>query len=122
MALSTENVFLCKNLRLLSYTPQQKGDRMDAKDTWPVVKFLIAGTGLKRRDVRQMLEEIPEEKYSKLFVRARNWDRDQAARASAMLSEIIGEENLPTLLAATQMARTPVAAEEASPKRRPRKR
>jgi hypothetical protein len=44
---------------------------MDAKDTWPVVKFLIAATGFKRRDARKLLEEIPEENYSRLFVMAR---------------------------------------------------
>lgn len=86
---------------------------MDAKDTWPVVKFLIAATGFKRRDARKLLEEIPEESYSQLFVRARAWDRDQAAKASDMFSSIVGEANIPTLLDAARMARTPAAGKGA---------
>jgi hypothetical protein len=64
---------------------------MDAKDTWPVVKFLIAATGFKRRDARKLLEEIPEENYSRLFVMARAWDRDQAAKASEQLQSLVGD-------------------------------
>jgi hypothetical protein len=84
---------------------------MDAKDTWPVVKFLIAATGFKRRDARKLLEEIPEEKYSRLFIMARAWDRDQAAKASEQLQSLVGETSLPTLLAATRHARNPSTAD-----------
>lgn len=80
---------------------------MDAKDTWPVVKFLIAATGFKRRDARKMLEEIPEEHYSRLFVVARAWDRDQAAKASDQLSTLLGDSQVPTLMDATRLAQSP---------------
>lgn len=98
---------------------------MDAKDTWPVVKFLIAATGFKRRDARQLLEEIPEASYSRLFVMARAWDRDQAAKASEHLTQLVGTDNLPTLLKATKLAQQPSTGdsddEPEPPKSRSRK-
>ena len=84
---------------------------MDAKDTWPVVKFLIAATGFKRKDARKLLEEIPEGNYSRLFVMARAWDRDQSAKASESLQQLVGDENLPTLLHATKLAQQPSTGE-----------
>lgn len=78
---------------------------MDPKDTWPVVKFLIAATGFKRRDARKMLEEIPPHCHGDLFLRARRWERDTAAKASEDLSTVLGgEANLATLAEATRRA------------------
>lgn len=80
---------------------------MDPKDTWPVVKFLIAATGFKRRDARKMLEEIPKSCHGDLFLRARRWDRDVAAKAGEELSQILGgHSNLATLAEATRRAMT----------------
>lgn len=80
---------------------------MDPKDTWPVVKFLIAATGFKRRDARKMLEEIPPECHGDLFLRARRWDRDVAAKAGEELSIVLGSHsNIATLSEATRRAMT----------------
>lgn len=80
---------------------------MDPKDTWPVVKFLVAATGLKRRDARKMLEEIPKACHGDLFLRARRWDRDVASKASEELTVVLGDKaNLPTLIEATRRAMT----------------
>jgi hypothetical protein len=77
---------------------------MDPKDTWPVVKFLIAATGFKRRDARSLLGEIPRECHADLFLRARRWDRDSSARAGEELTAILGGRNLATLAEATKRA------------------
>lgn len=83
----------------------REGEKMDPKDTWPVVKFLIAATGFKRRDARKMLEEIPPACHGDLFLRARRWERDTSARASEDLSVVLGGgSNLATLAEATRRA------------------
>lgn len=77
---------------------------MDAKDTWPVVKFIIAATGLKRREARQAIEKIPQAKYSDLYLCARAWDRDAGMKATEQLREILGGDNLNVLAEATRRA------------------
>lgn len=85
---------------------------MDQKDTWAVVKFIIAGTGFKRRDARKILAEIPEDKFSKLFLKAYSWDREMAHKASAALAEVVGEDTMETLKSATIMAQSPAGGSE----------
>lgn len=85
---------------------------MDAKDTWPVVKFIIAATGFKRRDARKLLEEIPTEHYSRLFLEARAWDRETSNKAGAVLAQMLGGDDLKTLRDATMKARIPAGADD----------
>jgi hypothetical protein len=80
---------------------------MNAKETWPVVKFIIAATGFKRQDARKMLEEIPDDRYSRLFLMARAWDREQSQAASKALEELLGNDSLKILHDATKQARKP---------------
>jgi hypothetical protein len=96
---------------------------MDAKERWPVVKFLVAATGLNRRDARAMIDEIPEEKWSKLWIEAQVWNRDTDRRASETLSTVLGDERLNTLVKATRLAQQPAGAEaaEAPPPKKRRK-
>lgn len=97
---------------------------MDAKDTWVVVKFLIEATGLKRKDARRLLQEVPRDKYSQLFINARAWDRDASGQASKALITILGDEQLATLVEATHKARYAAGApadEDDEPKVRRRK-
>lgn len=79
---------------------------MDAKDTWPVVKFIIAATGLRRREARQAIEKIPVERYSDLYLCARAWDRDAGMKATEQLRQILGGENLAVLAEATRRSMT----------------
>lgn len=80
---------------------------MDAKDTWPVIKFLVSATGLKKRDARKMLQEIPEDRYGQLFIQSRAWDREMLLDASKRLGIILGEANVATLVEATKLAQVP---------------
>lgn len=80
---------------------------MDAKDVWVVTKFIVSATGLKRRDARKLLDEIPGEHYSQLFLMARGWERDAASRASQKLEDLLGNQSLDTLKQATQLSKTP---------------
>jgi hypothetical protein len=80
---------------------------MDAKDVWVVAKFLVAATGLKRRDARRMLDEIPPDRYSRLFLMARGWERDSSQQASRQLEDLLGNDTLGILREATQLAKTP---------------
>lgn len=77
---------------------------MDPKDTWPVVKFIVAATGFKRRDSRKLLEELPKERYAELFLRARRWEQETASRAAAEWAEVAGGTKLPTLVEASRRA------------------
>jgi hypothetical protein len=65
---------------------------MDPKDTWPVVKFIVAAVGLKRDDARQYLDEIPAEKYPQLYLACRKWERDTEKMAADLFTEIIGSD------------------------------
>ncbi len=85
---------------------------MDNKDTWAVVKFIIAGTGFKRKDARKILAEIPEENYSQLFLKAYSWDRKMAHEASAALAEVVGTDTMKTLQQATILAQTPAGGDD----------
>ncbi len=98
------HVLRCQTNTEVISDSQQGEWKMDAKDTWPVVKFLIAATGLKRRDARRMLTEVSRERWSQLFIQARAWDRDQAAIASKALAGLLGDEQLATLVEATRRA------------------
>ena len=84
---------------------------MDAKATWPVVKFIIAGTRLKKQDARALLDQIPVERYADLYLRATTWDRDCAAKAGRGLSEILMGLNLGVLTEAARQARFPSGIE-----------
>lgn len=85
---------------------------MDPKSTWPVVKFLIAATGFRRREARTLLDEIPKDKYSELFIKAMAWDRDQASTASRTLEELLAGKRVSSLEKATERARKPSTAED----------
>lgn len=80
---------------------------MNAKDTWPVVKFIVAATGFNRQDARTLLEQLPKECHSQLYLRARAWDRDSSAKATEGLEAIVGTTKLGMLAEATQGAITP---------------
>lgn len=80
---------------------------MDTKDTWPVVKFIIAATGFKRRDARKLLGEISTDHYSRLYLEARKWDQEALQKASASLSGLLGDDTLRTLRDATKLAQVP---------------
>ena len=85
---------------------------MDPKSTWPVVKFLIASTGFRRREARMLLEQISSEKYSRLFIEATAWDRDAERRASETLRALLGDDRVPALEDATAHASKPSTAED----------
>jgi hypothetical protein len=80
---------------------------MDAKERWPLVKFLVAATGLSRQDARTMIDEMDEAKMSKVWLDAQLWDHDSDKRAVEMLSVILGADGLATLIRATKAARHP---------------
>lgn len=86
--------------------------KLDPKSTWPVVKFLIAATGFRRREARVLLNEIPKEKYADLFMKALAWDRETDGQASRTLEQLLGGQNVHTLEAATNQARMPSTAQE----------
>ena len=86
--------------------------KLDPKSTWPVVKFLIAATGFRRKEARTLLNEIPRDKYAELFIKAMAWDRDTDGQASRALEQILGGMNVHTLQAATNQARLPSTAQE----------
>lgn len=86
--------------------------KLDPKSTWPVVKFLIAATGFRRKEARALLQEIPREKYSDLFIRAMAWDRDASGMASKTLETILGGERVKSLELATAQAQLPSTAYE----------
>jgi hypothetical protein len=95
---------------------------MDAKDTWPVVKFLVAATGLKTRDARKMLGEMPSDRFSQLFIQARAWDRNSSAQASTALHELLGSQQLSTLVDATRHAQLPSGMEQPPEPKKPKRR
>lgn len=81
---------------------------MDAKDTWPVVKFIMAATELKAQDARQFLEEIPSEKYAMLYLLCRKWDREANQRALEIMTQELGHEiQSETLRIAVERSKTP---------------
>jgi hypothetical protein len=80
---------------------------IDPKATWPVVKFLIAATGFRRREARALLDEIPREQYSKLFIEAMAWDRDTSGQASKTFRDILGSHPIEALDRVTERAQRP---------------
>ena len=98
---------------------------MDPKVTWPVVKFLIAATGFGRSQARHMLQEIPPDLYSRLFMEALTWDRETSGQASKALRDMLGVQRLDALQSATIRAQKPATADrddEDEPPARPHKR
>lgn len=100
---------------------------MDPKDTWPVVKFIIAATGLKREDARQYLDEIPKEKYPQLYLTCRKWERDTDQQASALFSELVGDGAIVSSVLTTAVERSrvpshkqPTSSDAKGKKRRPK--
>ena len=94
---------------------------MNKDPQWPVVRFIITATGFTKEKARELIDEIPPEKYSELFLRAHAWDRDVANRASEQFAQIIGGGSLQTLIAETAKARIPqrgLAAQGRASKRR----
>jgi hypothetical protein len=85
----------------------------DPKSTWPIIEFLIAGTGLKNRDARIVLNQIPPDRYTKLFMEAAAWKRDTCGQASKTLRELIGEYQVPSLSAVVTEG-----AQEPTPRKR----
>jgi hypothetical protein len=83
---------------------------MDAKDVWQVPKFIIAATGLKTKDARALLDEIPKDRYARLFLMARKWDSEQKHSASQQLEQLLGDETMSVLEKATELARKPSTA------------
>ena len=77
------------------------------KETWPVIRFIVAGTGLGPKLAREMLAGIEEAHYSQLFLGARKWDQETNARASELLTEIVSSHSLETLVSATRRAQYP---------------
>lgn len=97
--------------------------RLDPKSTWPVVKFLIAATGFRRKEARALLEQIPHEKYADLFLRAMTWDRDTDGAASRGLEQLLTGAQVGLLAHATtqaQLSSTQQEEEEDAPLRAPR--
>jgi len=92
---------------------------MDAKDVWPVVRFIVAATGLKREDARRYIDEIPQEKYGSLYLASRQWERDVDQKALEMLTGIVGMSTNTVLQTAVERARIP---SHKQPKPGPRKR
>jgi hypothetical protein len=96
---------------------------MDAKDVWQVPKFIIAATGLKTKDARALLDEIPKDRYARLFLMARKWDSEQKHSASQQLEQLLGDETMTILQKATELARKPSTefGEDDPPQKKKRK-
>lgn len=92
---------------------------MDAKDVWPVVRFIVAATGLKREDARKYIDEIPQEKYGSLYLASRQWERDADQKALELLTGLVGSSPNTVLQGAVERARMP---SHKQPKAGPRKR
>ena len=80
---------------------------MDHKDVWVVTKFIVSATGLKRRDARKILDEIPGDRLSRLFLMARGWERDASQQASRQLETLLGNDSLATLTEAAELSKIP---------------
>lgn len=80
---------------------------MDSKTTWPIVKFLMHATSLRREQAKQLLEEIPTKVHTQLAITAWAWDRDIAASAGRSFVEVMKDHTdvkLATILAAANAA------------------
>ena len=91
--------------------------KFDKRETWPVVEFIMAATGFRTKEAREFLDQVPRERYSRLFIEAKAWERDAKSRASTSLSAIIGDVSIAMFEAATEFSRHPGGVEAAPSKK-----
>lgn len=92
---------------------------------WIVVKFVIAATGLKRREAREFIRTIPPSLQPQLLMLARAWDMERQYKASSGLSQLMEgvdvQDVLRTALKPTGgKERAPASATKVRKKRRGR--
>jgi hypothetical protein len=83
----------------------------DAKVS-PIVKYVVAATGLRQREAWELLQQVSEDHYTRILLAARRWDRTvpQGAErpveqeATNQLTEIVGTQRLARLMAARPAA------------------
>lgn len=94
---------------------------MEPKHLWPIVEFIVAATGLGPKDARRVLETVPEDRYTAIFIETNVWKTEAKNRAAVAFQKILGDQHIDVLTEGTQRATAAEVVADRKPRQRRKK-